>query len=155
MINTLWQGFSLRCTITDYSYYHERKEFESMYQFSSDQSFNHVWFFVTPRITACQAFLSITNSWSLLKPMSIESAMPSNHLILCHPLLLLSSIFLRIKVFSSESYCLWIDIHSKCHDIDATRMIKKLTYFAMQKKKKLFVGNSRSWIKRVHRHFTL
>ena len=59
--------------------------------------------FSIPWITACQASLSITNPWSLLKLMSIESAMPSNHLILCHPLLLLPSIFLSIRVFSSES----------------------------------------------------
>ena len=52
---------------------------------------------------ACQASLSITNSWSLLKIMSIESVMPSNHLILCRPLLLLPSIFLSIRVFSNES----------------------------------------------------
>ena len=51
----------------------------------------------------CQASLSITNSWSLLKLMSIELMMPSNHLILCHPLLLLPSIFPSIKVFSKES----------------------------------------------------
>ena len=53
--------------------------------------------------TACQASLSITNSWSPPKPMSIESMMPSNHLILCHPLLLLPSIFPSIGVFSNES----------------------------------------------------
>ena len=52
---------------------------------------------------ACQASLSITNSWSLLRLMSIESVMPSNYLILCHPLLLLPSIFPSIRVFSSES----------------------------------------------------
>ena len=52
---------------------------------------------------ACQASLSITNSWNLLKLMPIESVMPSNHLILCHPLFLLPSVFLSIRVFSSES----------------------------------------------------
>ena len=71
--------------------------------FSSVQSLSHVQFFVTPCTTACQASLSITNSRSLLKLMSIESVMPSNHLILCHPLLLLPSIFTRIRVFSNES----------------------------------------------------
>ena len=71
--------------------------------FSSVQSLSHVQFFVTPCTTACQASLSITNSLSLLKLMSIESVMPSNHLILCHPLLLLPSIFTRIRVFSNES----------------------------------------------------
>ena len=58
--------------------------------------------FVTPWTAAYQAFLSITNSWSLLKLMSIELVMPSNHLIFCHPLLLLPSIFLSIRVFSTE-----------------------------------------------------
>ena len=58
---------------------------------------------VTPWTAACQASPSITNSWSLLKLMSLESVMPSNHLILCHPLLLLPSIFPSIRVFSNES----------------------------------------------------
>ena len=57
----------------------------------------------TPWIAACQASLSITNSRSLLKFMSIQAVMPSNHLILCHPLLLLPSIFLSFRVFSNES----------------------------------------------------
>ena len=60
-------------------------------QFSSAESLNRVQFFVTPWTAACQASLSITNSQSLLKLLSIESMMPSNHLILCHPLLLLPS----------------------------------------------------------------
>ena len=67
------------------------------------QSLSHVWFFVTPWTAACQAFLSFSVSWSLLKLMSIESVMASNHLILCHPLLLLPSIFPSIRVFSNES----------------------------------------------------
>ena len=71
--------------------------------FSSVQSFSHVRLFVTPWTVACQASLSITNIWSLLKFMSIESVMPSNNLILCRPLFLLPSIFPSIKVFSSES----------------------------------------------------
>ena len=58
---------------------------------------------MTPWNVACQASLSITNSWSSPQPMSIESVMPSNHLILCHPLLLLPSIFPSIRVFSNES----------------------------------------------------
>ena len=69
----------------------------------SVQLLTHVQLFATPRTTACQASLSITNSWSPPKPMSIESVMPSNHLILCHPLLLLPSIFPSIGVFSNES----------------------------------------------------
>ena len=70
-------------------------------QFSSVQLLSRVWLFVTPWTTACQASLSITNSQSLPKLMSIESVMPSNHLILCHPLLL-PSIFPSIRVFSNE-----------------------------------------------------
>ena len=69
---------------------------------SSVQS-SRVWLFVTPQTAALQASLSITNSWSLLKLMPITSVMPSNHLILYHPLLLLPSIFPSIKIFSSES----------------------------------------------------
>ena len=71
--------------------------------FSSVQLLSRVRLFVTPWTTACQASLSITNSWSLPKLMSIELAMPSNHLILCRPLLLLPSIFPNIRVFSNES----------------------------------------------------
>ena len=73
------------------------------YPLSSVQSLSRVQLFVTPWSVACQASLSITNSQSLLKLMSIELVMPSNHLILCRPLLLLPSIFLSIKVFSYES----------------------------------------------------
>ena len=67
------------------------------------QLLSHVQLFVTLRRAARQASLSFTISWSLLKVMSIESVMPSNHLILCHPLLLLLSVFPSIRVFSSES----------------------------------------------------
>ena len=72
------------------------------HQCSSFQSLSHVWLFVTPWTAAAQATLSITNSWSLLKFMSIESVVPSNHLILCHSLLP-PSIFPSIRVFSNES----------------------------------------------------
>ena len=72
-------------------------------QFSSVQSLSRVQLFATPWIAARQASLSITNSGSLLKLMSIESEMPSNHLILCHPLLLLPPIPPSIRVFSNES----------------------------------------------------
>ena len=71
--------------------------------FSSVQWLSHVRFFVTPWTAVCQASLSVTNSWSLLRLMSIKSVMPSNHLILCHPLLLLPAIFPSIRVFSNES----------------------------------------------------
>ena len=72
-------------------------------QFSSVRSLSHIWLFATPWTAACQASLSITNSQYLLKAMSIEFVMPSNHLILCRPLLLLPSIFPSIRVFSNES----------------------------------------------------
>ena len=69
----------------------------------------HVWLFATPWTAACQASLSITNSQILLKLMSVESVMPSSHLILCFPLLLLPPIFPSIRFFSSEStlYIRW------------------------------------------------
>ena len=69
---------------------------------SSVQSLSRVWLFETLRTAACQASLSITNSWSLLKLMSIDSVMPSNRLILCRPLLLLPSISPSMKVFSES-----------------------------------------------------
>ena len=72
-------------------------------QFSSVQTLSRVWLFATPWIAARQASLSITNSWSSLKLMSIKSAMPSSHLILCCPLLLLPTIPPSIRVFSNES----------------------------------------------------
>ena len=78
-------------------------------QFSSLQLLSRVWLFAAPWTAACQASLSITDSRSLPKLMFIESVMSSNHLILCHPLLLLSSIFPSIRVFSNESalYIRW------------------------------------------------
>ena len=71
--------------------------------FCSVQSLSRVQLFATPRNIACQAYLSITNSWSSPKPMSMESLMPSNHLILRHVLLLLPSIFPSFRVFPNES----------------------------------------------------
>ena len=86
---------------------------------NSFQLLSHVRLFATPWIAACQASLSITNSWSSPKPMSIELVMPSSHLILCHPLLLLPPIPPSIRVFSNESsppqktsYPLAIILHS-------------------------------------------
>ena len=69
----------------------------------SVQSLSHVRLFATPWTAARQASLSLTNSWSLLRLMSIKSVMPFNHLILCHPLLLPPSIFPSIRIFSNES----------------------------------------------------
>ena len=80
----------------------EDKGYFSSVQFSSFRSLSHAQLFATPGTAARQASLSITNSWSPPKPMSIESVMPSNHLILCHPLPLVPSIFPSIRVFSSE-----------------------------------------------------
>ena len=77
------------------------QEWSCQFQYSSVAQC--VRLFATPRTTARQASLSITNSWSLLKLMSIESVMPFSHLILCHPLLLLLSVFASIRVFSNES----------------------------------------------------
>ena len=71
--------------------------------FSSVQKLNRVWFFATPWTAARQASLSTTNSWGLLKLMSIELVMPSSHLILCRPLLLLPPIAPSIRVFSNKS----------------------------------------------------
>ena len=70
---------------------------------SPSVQFSHVWLFATPWTSACQASLSITNSWSLLKLMSIVLVMPFNHLILFHPLLLPPSIIPSIRVFSNKS----------------------------------------------------
>ena len=79
------------------------KILQMQYYFSSFQSLSRVRLFATPWTAAGQTFLSITNSRSPPKPMSIKSVMPSNHLVLCHPLLLLPSIFPSIRVFSNES----------------------------------------------------
>ena len=81
----------------------------SSVQFSSVQSLSRVRLFKTPWIAACQASLSITISWSSLRLKSIESVMPSSHLILCHPLLLLPPIPPSIRVFSNES-----TLHMRC-----------------------------------------
>ena len=78
-------------------------QFFSINQFSSVQSLSRVWLFVTPWIAARQASLSITNSQSSLRLTSIEYMMPSSHLILCHPLLLLPPIPPSIRVFSNKS----------------------------------------------------
>ena len=78
-------------------------EINTVYITQFVQSLSSVWLFATPWTAACQASLSIFNSWSMLKLMSIEWVIPSNHLILCHPLLLPSKIFPSIRVFSNES----------------------------------------------------
>ena len=92
-------GFQLK------SYFFLRYQWKWLLFFISgvDQSLSHVWLSATPWTAACQASLSFANSQSLLKLMSTESVMPSNHLIFCCPPLLLPSIFPRIRVFSNES----------------------------------------------------
>ena len=101
--------------------------------FSSVQLHSHVRLFETPWTAALQASLSITNSQSLLKLMSIELVMPSNHLILCHPLLLLPSIFPRIRVFSNESVlCIrWPSIGVSASTISPSNEYSGLISFRM------------------------
>ena len=99
----------------------------------SVQLFIRVWLFATPWTTSCQASLSISNSGSLLKLMSIESVMPSNHLILCRPLLLPPSIFPSIRVFSNESViCIrWPKYWSFSFNIGASNEHSGLISFRM------------------------
>ena len=99
----------------------------------SVHSLSRVWLFVTPWTEACQDFLSITNSRSLLKLMSIESVMPSNHLILCCPLLLLPSLFPSIRVFSNESLLLirWPECRSFSFSISPSSEHPGLISFRM------------------------
>ena len=101
--------------------------------FSSVQSLIHVQLFVTPRTAASQASLPIINSQSLLKLMSIESVNPSNHLILCHPLLLLPSIFPCIRVFFKESVlCIrWLKYWSFSLSISPSKEYSGLISFRM------------------------
>ena len=102
-------------------------------QFSSFQLLSRVQLFVTPWTAARQASLSITNSQSLPKPMSIELLMPSNHLILCRPLLLLPSIFPSITVFSNESalHMRWPKYWSFSFSIIPSKEIPGLISFRM------------------------
>ena len=98
----------------------------------SVQSLSRVWLFATPWTAARQGSLSITNSRSLLKPMSIESVMPSNHLILCHPFLL-PSIFPSIRVFSNDSalHIRWPKYWSFSFNISLSNEHPGLIYFRM------------------------
>ena len=100
---------------------------------SSVQPLSHVWLFATPWTAACQASLSITNSQSSLKLMSIESLMPSNHVILCHPLLLPPSILPSIRVFSNESIlCIkWPEYWSFSFSISPSNEYSGLISFRM------------------------
>ena len=104
-----------------------------LYQFSSVQLLSHVLLFVTPWTAVHQASLSFPISWSLLKLMSIESVMPSNHLILCYTLLLLPSIFPSIRVFSNESVfrILWPKYWSFSFNISPSNEYPGLISFRM------------------------
>ena len=109
-------------------------EFCSSYpQFSSDQSLSHVQLFTTPWSAACQASLSITNSQNLLKLMSIKLVMPSNHLILCHRLFFLPSIFPSIRVFSNESVLpiRWLKYRNFSFSISPSKEYSRLISFRM------------------------
>ena len=101
----------------------------------SVQSLSHVRLFATPCTAACQASLSITNSWNLPKPMSIKSAMSSNHLIPCRPLLLLPSIFPSIRVFSNESalHIRWLKYWSFSFNISPSNEHPGLISFRMDR----------------------
>ena len=100
---------------------------------SMKMSLSPVQFFVTPRTAALQAFLSITNSRSLLKLTSIELVMPSNHLIFCRPLLLSLSIFPSIRVFSNDSvlYITWPKYWSFSFSISSSNEYSGLISFKM------------------------
>ena len=101
--------------------------------FSSVQSLGHVQLFATPWSAARQASLFITSSWSLLKLMSIELVMPSNHLILCHFLLLPPSVFPNIRVFSNESvlHIRWPKYQSFSFNISPSNEYSGLISFSM------------------------
>ena len=100
VLHLLFVRFSLLLGITTWSHSHTSVTSTG---FSSVQSLSHARLFATPWPAAHQASLSFTNSQNVLKLMSTESVMPSNHFILCHPLLLLPSTFPSIRVFSNES----------------------------------------------------
>ena len=103
--------------------------------FSSVQSLSHVQLFANPWTAACQASLSFSNSQSLLKRLSIKSVMPSNHLILCRPLLLLPSIFPSIGVFSKESvlHIRWPKYWSFSFSISSSSEYSGLISFRMER----------------------
>ena len=111
----------------------EREKLYIVVTFSSVQSLSHVQLFATPWITACQASLSITNSKSSPKLMSIELVMPSSHLIVCRPLLLLPPIPPSIRVFSNEStFCMrWPKYWSFSFSIIPSKEIPGLISFRM------------------------
>ena len=127
---TCWfsqKGFVISVVLTSESYNPCTKDISSV------QSLSRVQLFATPWIAARQASLSITNSWSSLRLTSIESVMPSSHLILCHPLLLLPPIPPSIRVFSNESTLLmrWTKYWSFSFTISPSKEIPGLISFRM------------------------
>ena len=112
--------------------WHTYQKLQKSWAFSSVQLLSCVRFFVTPWTAACQVSLSFTNSWSLLKLMSIELVMPSNHLILCHALLL-PSLFPSIRVFSNESvlHIKWPNYWSFSFSINSSSEYSGLISFRM------------------------
>ena len=120
-------------------------------QFNSVQSLSHVRLFATPWTAACQASLSITNSQSWLKFMSTELVMPSNHLILCRPLLLPPSILPSIRVFSSESVLSvrWPKYWSFSFSISLSNEYSELISFRMDRLD-LLAGILRSLVQHHH-----
>ena len=114
----------------------------TLWPFSSVQSLSCVWLFATPWITAHQASLSITNSQSSLKLMSIESVMPSSHLILCRPLRLLPPIPPSIRVFSSEStlHMRWPKYWSSDHSLSLFLTFTEVRRYYLSKQKLQICG---------------
>ena len=129
-----WSSFILLQVVDQFSQHHLLKRLSlSSVQFSSVQSLSSVRLFATPWIAACQASLSITNSWSSLRVISIESVMPSSHLILGRPLLLLPPIPPSIRVFSNGStlYMRWPKYWSFSFSIISSKEIPGLISFRM------------------------
>ena len=129
-----------------------QRERHSTNQFSSVQSLSRVWLFATPWIAARQASLSITNSWSSLRLMSIESVMPSSHLIFGRPLLLLPPIPPSIRVFSNESTLLmrWPKYWSFSFSTIPSKEIPGLISFRMDWLDLLAVQGTRKCLLRHH-----
>ena len=134
-IISLYQSDSFQILLLSSSalLFHWNHCFRVQHQLSSVQSLSRVGLFVTPWTTACQASLSITNSRSPPKPMSIELVIPSNHLILCRHLLLLPSIFSSIRVFSNESalHIRWPECWSFSFNISPSNEYSGLISFRM------------------------
>ena len=126
-----WQ-FPLSPSVLHFIFINNNLSNDTKVQFSSVQSLSHVWLFATPWTAACQASLSITNSWSLPKLMSIQSVMPSDHLILCRPLFL-PLIFPSNRVFSNESALLirWPKYWNFSFDISPSKEHPGLISFRM------------------------